>query len=73
MTDITPLPCPFCGSTQINTEEGSTFRWMVAYCEECGAQSGEVRTQTIGEGTREEWQDRGRADAIREWNKRTMP
>ena len=31
------LPCPFCGSTQgFYVEEGSTFRWRVISCRNCG-------------------------------------
>ena len=72
MTDdpLTPLPCPFCGSTYIDVAEGSSFRWMVASCRGCGAQSGDVRVQTIGAGTPKQWHERGKRDAIAEWNKR---
>lgn len=65
------LPCPFCGSTEVSVIEGSTFRWMVAQCDGCGAQAGEVRVQTLGDGAKEEWLAQGRIDAIAEWNKRT--
>lgn len=35
MTDA--LPCPFCGSTEgFYVEEGSTFRWRVISCRNCG-------------------------------------
>ena len=35
MTDV--LPCPFCGSTEgFYVEEGSTFRWRVISCRNCG-------------------------------------
>jgi hypothetical protein len=37
------LPCPFCGSVRIVALEGSTFRWVLAECAECGARCGEVR------------------------------
>jgi len=40
-------PCPFCGSNIINIAEGSTFRWKVAECQECGARCGEVRVKTL--------------------------
>ena len=34
-TDV--LPCPFCGSTEgFYIEEGSTFRWRVLSCRNCG-------------------------------------
>jgi len=66
----TPKPCPFCGHVGVIVRETSTFRWRAAECENCGAQSGEVRVQTLGEGTREEWERQAEADAIEEWNKR---
>ena len=35
VTDV--LPCPFCGSTEgFYVEEGSTFRWRVISCRNCG-------------------------------------
>ena len=43
-------PCPFCGEKSITIREGSTFRWMLAECNGCGATCGEVRVQTIGPG-----------------------
>lgn len=63
-------PCPFCGSTAVTVCEGSTFRWRFAMCMECGAQAGEVRAQTLGEGTREEWEEEATAHAIASWNTR---
>jgi Lar family restriction alleviation protein len=65
-----PLPCPFCGGTEVNVVEGSTFRWLVAECALCGAKCGEVRKQTLGAGTPDDWEREGRRDAIKEWNKR---
>jgi Lar family restriction alleviation protein len=65
-----PLPCPFCGGTDITVIEGTSFRWKVAQCQDCGAQCGEVRKQTLGEGTQEEWNKKAEVDAIEEWNKR---
>ena len=67
---VMPLPCPFCGETDITTSEGSTFRWMLAECNGCGATCGEVRVQTIGDGTPRDWRLRGERDALAEWNKR---
>ena len=66
-------PCPFCGRTNIGVGPGDSFRWMLAYCRECGAQSGEVRVQTLGAGTPEEWNAAGRKAAIEEWNTRATP
>ena len=40
-------PCPFCGSTSISIQEGSTFRWMLACCNDCDAKSGEIRVDTL--------------------------
>jgi hypothetical protein len=63
-------PCPFCGGRQVDAQEGSSFRWMVAFCCNCGATCGEVRVQTLGEGTREQWISAARIRAIEEWNTR---
>lgn len=67
---IKPLPCPFCGSTDIAVEESDTFRWRAAKCNCCGAQAGDVRIQTSGSGTKDEWEARAVDAAITEWNKR---
>lgn len=64
------LPCPFCGHVGLDFKEGSTFRWIVAECSGCGASRGETRIQTLGEGTKEEWMDDAKEDAIRDWNRR---
>jgi hypothetical protein len=39
-------------------------------CDGCGAQTGEVRVQTMGEGTPEQWDKNAKADALKEWNTR---
>jgi Lar family restriction alleviation protein len=65
-----PLPCPFCGSENVCVVEGTTFRWVVAKCINCDAQSGEVRIQTMGSGLPMEWQAQATEDAIAEWNRR---
>ena len=62
--------CPFCGSMEVDVQEGSTFRWRFAMCMNCGARAGEVRAQTLGEGTREQWEAQAKADALAEWNLR---
>lgn len=67
---VMPLPCPFCGSTDIGMIVGSTFRWRMMCCNGCGAQSGEVRAQTMGEGMRHDWELEAERAAIAEWNKR---
>ena len=65
-----PKRCPFCGCVDVGVREGSTFRWRVAYCLNCDAQTGEVRAQTLGDGTKDEWEVQACKDAIEEWNKR---
>ena len=63
-------PCPFCGYQTIHVLQGSTFRWRYARCGGCEACAGEVRIQTSGEGTQEEWEQEARIQAIKEWNTR---
>ena len=65
------LPCPFCGHApaDLNFTEGSTFRWLAWCCSDCGIGS-EVRKQTMGEGTNEEWADAAKNDARTIWNTR---
>jgi Lar family restriction alleviation protein len=62
-------PCPFCGSTNIWTYPGSTFRWRYAGCGECGAQCGEVRIDTIGI-PRPQAVEEANGRLIKEWNQR---
>ena len=64
-------PCPFCGGSSISVYMGSTFRWRYAACKSCGAQAGEVRCQTLGNGTKEQWEEQARIDAINAWNERS--
>lgn len=64
------LPCPFCGGRDISVNKGSTFGWRVAVCNGCSAQAPDVRVQTSGSGTPDEWEQRGRRSALIEWNKR---
>jgi Lar family restriction alleviation protein len=66
MTD--PLPCPFCGETKVDVVVGTTFRWLVAECTECGARCEEIRKQTLGPGTPDDWLKKGKEDAIKQWN-----
>lgn len=67
---MTPKPCPFCGSEKVDVVEGSTFRWRAATCADCGAIGPEVRVQTHGTGTREEWENKAHSDAVAAWNER---
>ena len=66
-------PCPFCGHVGLDFAEGSTFRWVQASCGGCGATTGETRIQTLGEGSKEEWMEEAKRDAIAAWNRRTSP
>jgi Lar family restriction alleviation protein len=63
-------PCPFCGGANVSVVEGETFRWRFAKCNECGAQAPDVRIQTLGDGTKEEWEADAHRRAIVEWNTR---
>mgnify|MGYP001499156857 CR=1 FL=1 len=65
-----PLPCPFCGGTDIAIMDGSTFRWVFAACQDCGGASGEVRVQTSGKPRKEALVEAGQR-AIVEWNTRS--
>lgn len=67
-----PKPCPFCGNKNVAVVEGSTFRWRACACAECGAIGPEVRMQTSGTGTREEWENKAKADAVAAWNERAL-
>jgi len=66
---LEPLPCPFCGGTDIVVMDGSTFRWVVATCG-CGATCGEVRVQTTGKPRAEAMVEAAQR-AIVEWNTRS--
>jgi Lar family restriction alleviation protein len=64
-----PKPCPFCGHVGLDFQEGETFRWLEYFCGGCGIGT-EVRIQTLGDGTPEEWAEQAKRDAIEEWNRR---
>ena len=68
MTDA--KPCPWCGFVGVQVREGSSFRWMYAECDGCGVNGPEIRVQTLGEGTREQWWAKGKQDALDAWNLR---
>jgi Lar family restriction alleviation protein len=61
-------PCPFCGSTDIIITDGTSYRWIVAKCNSCDAQSGEVRSSLDLSTKVRELKER--SDAFAEWNKR---
>ena len=62
------MPCPFCGKDEISVHEGSTFRWVYAACDNCGAQAGEVRVNTMI--PKAEAAPEADKRALAEWNKR---
>ena len=64
------LPCPWCGCKpdNLSVTEGSIVRWRLVECPECGAGPGEIRVQTMGEGTREAWEAKAHVDAATAWN-----
>ncbi len=68
MTDDRIKSCPFCGSLDLNFVEGSTFRWIVAECQSCGARCGETRVKTLGDQD----PDGDKAAALAEWNRRAI-
>jgi Lar family restriction alleviation protein len=63
-------PCPFCGGTSVSVIKGDTFRWRKAVCNACDAKAPEVRIQTSGDGTPDQWEDEADVKAMAEWNKR---
>lgn len=66
---MTPLPCPFCGETSGAVAQTSTFRWRAWICG-CGVVGPEIRIQTMGDGTPEEWEAAASIHAIEAWNTR---
>ena len=58
--------CPFCGGTEVTVEEGSTYRWAVTTCADCGATASEVRNIPDDEKKTHEL-------ALAEWNRRASP
>ena len=66
------LPCPFCGDNQPTVFEGSTFRWRVAVCNNCGAYAPEVRHDTLAEDQKQAGIESDAA-AIVAWNTRAAP
>ena len=64
------LPCPFCGHVGLDFDDGSTFRWLLPSCSNCGATRGEVRIQTTGNGTPEDWRSEAERLGIEAWSTR---
>ena len=65
--ELEPLPCPFCGDKTVTVRAGSSFRWRVVECLNCGATCGETRAKTIGEADNAGDERR----AIEAWNTRS--
>ena len=61
------LPCPWCGAAQITIREGSTFRWRIVECAQCGAGPGEFRSDNRFDLT-----DDDRREAHEFWNRRAV-
>lgn len=72
-------PCPFCGRNMKKFEpvdyfkQGSSYRWRLIMCPECGACGPEERIKTYGDGTNEEWEAACLEKAIAAWNERKEP
>ena len=64
-----PLPCPFCGSVGVSVVQTDTHKWRAAQCNECGAQSGDVRWIW----DEEDADASAEARAIDAWNTRHIP
>lgn len=62
-------PCPFCGLPDVGFKEGSTFRWVVAVCHNCGAQAPEVRSDMLSDDPLDAGK-KDRANALEAWNRR---
>lgn len=70
MSDLPkPKPCPFCGHSEIGVVEGESFRYCRSMCAYCGAQSPEVRKDTMADD-RDSAESEAHARAIEEWNTR---
>ena len=68
---LVPIPCPFCGKTEITFKDGSNYKWQLAECNECGARCGEVRVPPMEPGmVGEKWLEHVGQIIIAEWNKR---
>jgi Lar family restriction alleviation protein len=66
----TLMPCPFCGHSDVVMTQGDTFRWRLVTCNYCSARGPDVRIQTSGGGTTDEWERKAYDDAIASWNQR---
>ena len=61
-----PLPCPFCGHVGVTVRQTDTHKWRAAVCDNCGAQSCDVRWIYDEDDPDAKCEKR----AIEEWNTR---
>ncbi len=66
--NVATKPCPFCGGAEVTVRDGSTFRWIAARCEGCGAAGPEIK-KSLFDNTPLAKQHEA---AIQEWNKRSL-
>lgn len=64
------LPCPFCGSHDVEVAETDSYKWAAVRCLECGAIGPEVRVQDIRPAAEPEHSERDQQSAFAEWNRR---
>jgi hypothetical protein len=63
---MTPLPCPFCGTSLVEAHETTSYRWAAATCLCCGAIGPDTRKNEDGDDI-PGWEQA----AIKRWNERT--
>lgn len=63
-------PCPFCGGTNGQDEQGETYRWRKWRCNDCGACGPEERCNMTGAGRAGEAE--ARQIALTAWNTRAQ-
>jgi len=64
-------PCPFCGGADVAVHVGTSFRWLVAACMQCGAVGPEIRKMPVDDVPLAERRIIDHEAAIQEWNKRS--
>ena len=67
---LEPLPCPFCGGTDILVIKGRTFPFVSAQCSKCGAECGEVEFHPLPSWGKDNFLEYTKQKAFTEWNKR---
>lgn len=65
-----PKPCPFCGSHNVGTQEGESYRYAMVACHECGALGPPIRVRDIRPAADPRFSERDETAAITEWNRR---